>query len=503
MSTTTAPRNLMLPGNPRYQPKDLQPIFGYDNLYGPAIEVELATLEVLIELGVIPQPHIDDVLLEERSWIDVARTNLAHITTTMVDERERAVTKHDVRALVQLIQEHIHIPDLVPWIHVPLTSYDVLETARALQYRRAYQDVLKPKILKLLQLMSTKVRQYALTAQIGRTHGQHALPITVGFWLATILNRLTSCAHSLDRASKNLVGKISGATGAYNAQVGLGIAEKAGVDTFESRVLKKLGLDRAPISTQILPPEPLAQFLHECVLLSAAIGQLGRDGRHLMRTEIAEVGEPFAEGQVGSSTMAHKRNPITFEGLEGMSLRANAEYMKVLQTLISEHQRDLVGSCVMRDFPAIVVILCTQLDTLLRGGEGKTFVERITIDEAATSRNFLMQANLVLAEPLYISLQMAGYKGDAHDLVSHVLVSRAHEWGVSLVGALERMLLFTEEDQFAGTRHTYDLVNAAFNAIPANVRTMLVDPTTYTGNASMKAILIAQAAEDACLNLAV
>ena len=196
-----------------------------------------------------------------------------------------------------------------------------------------------------------------------------------------------------------MVGKISGAVGAYNAQIGLQFDQCSGDKTFEERVLEKLNLTPAKISTQILPPEPLAYFLFSCAMTSASLGQLGRDCRHLMRTEIGEITESFEENQVGSSTMAHKRNPFNFENFEGMWLKTKNEFGKVMDTLISEHQRDLVGSCVARDYPIILINLQKQLDTLTKKNQkGIPFISRITIDIESCRRNFNMNSNLILSE---------------------------------------------------------------------------------------------------------
>jgi len=183
---------------------------------------------------------------------------------------------------------------------------------------------------RTVSLLADLVEKFASQVQIGRTHGQHALPITVGFWLATILQRILYNWKQMEVYSEGLVGKISGAVGAYNAQVGLQLEQRCGSKTFEDRVLEKLGLSPAKISTQILLPEPLAYFLFSCVITSASFGQLGRDCRHLMRTEIAEVMESFEKDQVGSSTMAHKRNPINFENIEGMWLKTKMNLVKSL-----------------------------------------------------------------------------------------------------------------------------------------------------------------------------
>ncbi|MDP3901292.1 MAG: lyase family protein, partial [bacterium] len=295
--------NLQLPGNPRYQPADLREIFGYDNLYRPVGEVELAALDVLAEIGVIPAEDFVRLTPEIREAI------LA-ISTTDVDRVEREVTGHDIRAWVRLAQDLLP-PELRRWAHIPLTSYDPLDTARALQFSRAHAQVVRPKAAQVALILADLTERFSEQIQVGRTHGQHALPVTVGFWFATVLNRIMENVRIMDLHASSLTGKVSGAVGAYNAQMALGITRE-GEASFEERVLGKLGLVPGRISTQIVQPEPLVHYLFSCVTLSAAFGQFGRDARHLMRTEIAEVREQFQEGQVGSSTMAHKRNPINF-----------------------------------------------------------------------------------------------------------------------------------------------------------------------------------------------
>jgi adenylosuccinate lyase len=465
--------NLALPGNPRYQPRDLQSVFGYDNLFRAVAEVEIATLRTLAEIGIIPTADIASLTPE-------VEQDLLAITTTDVEEVERRVTKHDIRAWVRIAQSKVD-PGLRRWIHVPLTSYDALDTARSLQFVRGH-EVVRRLTDKVVGGFVEQVNAFALQPQIGRTHGQHALPITVGFWFATILSRILSNIQSANDAAAKLVGKISGAVGVYNAQVGLGIAARCGDKTFEERVLEKLGLRAAPISTQILPPEPLADYLFACIKLSAAFGQFGRDGRHLMRTEIAELGEPFEPGQVGSSTMAHKRNPINFENLEGTWIKNQVEFGKVLATMVSEHQRDLVGSSIARDFPTIVVNLVNQLNTLLRETGGKPFIARISVDEASLRRNFAAQGDAILAEPIYIALQMAGYGGDAHELVNHLAMPRSIQQGVSLLAATQWALQQQSAEE-------------VWHRIPPETIDMLGKPETYTGAAAAKAREIAKQAE--------
>jgi adenylosuccinate lyase len=468
-------KNLQLPGNPRYQPKDLIKVWGYDYLYQSYIAVELAVMETLAEAGVIPAD-------EFRLMTPAVTASLAEITTSEVDEIERKVTKHDIRALVHAMQQRMPEP-LRRWVHMPLTSYDVIDTARAMQFVSAHNVVIS-KLMQLLYIFAARCRDHADTLMIGRTHGQHALPITAGFWLATILSRLIANTISLDAAAGNLVGKISGAVGAYNAQVGLGMYCVGDGPTFEERVLGKLGLAPALVSTQIAPPEPLADYLFATMKLVAALGQFGEDCRQLMRTEIGEICEPFAATQVGSSTMAHKRNPINFEGLVAAWISSQAEYGKVVGTLISEHQRDLTGSAVSRDYPVIVINLVRQMDTLLRADKaGKSFLERINIDKEACLKNFKMSAHLVMAEPLYIALQQYGYPGDAHELVNHKVVPEATRTGMSLIDTMRCLARESYDASIPGGRADWQLFADALMRLPDSVQEKLGRPEEYIGRA--------------------
>ena len=467
----TVNKNLILPGNPRYQPKEMTPIFGYDNLYKKVAEVEIAALKTLGEIGVIPREEMETLtesVIEE----------ILAISTTEVDKIEREITHHDIRAWVRKAQDILD-KKLVKWVHIPLTSYDVIDTGRILQFKEAYQTALKPSIKKVVMILSRLTANFSDQIQIGRTHGQHALPITVGFWLATILNRFVYNWEQIDLHCNNLSGKISGAVGAHNAQIGLGFTNIFGDKNFEERLLTKLNLKPAKISTQILPPEPLASFLFSCTMMSATLAQFGRDSRHLMRNEIAEVAESFEKGQVGSSTMAHKRNPFKFENLEGMWLRTKNEFGKVLDTLISEHQRDLVGSSVARDFPIILINLQEQLNTLLKENkDGIAFLERIVVDREACQNNFEKNSHLILAEPLYIALQMAGYEDDAHELVNRKLVPIAKQENISLIEVLIR-----EAENDINLQTTIE-------NIPRELQELLKRPDRYIGDAREKALEI-------------
>jgi len=474
------PETLEMPGNHRYQPESLKPYFGYDNIARFYFDVEWALLKVLAKLNMLP-PEKTVLLTEEMRQVLRSR-----ITTTLEDAIEKAITKHDIRALLTAIRYFLiatkkrPVVILARWFHIPATSYDTIDTARIVAYKRAFWEVSFPTLLKLIGLLKVKVVEFAETVQDGRTHGQHAEPITVGFWLATILGRIIDIAEHLAAREAELVGKFSGPVGAYNCQVFLGFEKKSQEifgKTFEELVLAELKLSPAPISTQILPPELLARFLLEFTLLSGALGQISRDCRNLQRTELAEVVEPFEKTQDASSAMPHKRNPITWEGVEGIFTIVKDEFHKVLDAIISDHQRDATGMCVMREFPGIVVLTQHQLETANR------IIPRITVNKEALERNFAIDRHLILSEAVYIALVMAGYQEDAHSLVNHILVPRSQASGRHLI---EELLLLTEEKPELGL---------PTEKIPSELVNLLSKPEAFTGKAKEKALEIVARAE--------
>lgn len=476
--------NLAMPGNPRYQPKSLIPYFGYDFLYSFVARVEIANLITLGEIGIIPKN-------EMKMLTPTRAQKLLDIVTTRVDGIESTVTHHDIRAWIRAAQETVKCPLIDRWTHVPLTSYDALDTARTLQFALSYEEVVKPEAIRTIGLMIGLIRCFADQLQIGRTHGQSALPITVGFWLATILWRIHYNLLGANEHAKLIPGNITGAVGTRNAEIGLGISDRCGGQTYGSLLLGHFGLSEPAIATQIMPPDYMADYLFQCIKMSAALGQLGRDCRNLMRTEIAEIQEGREEGQIGSSTMPGKVNPIKNENLEGTWLKQIAEFQKVLLTMISDHQRDLVGSSVIRDFPTIVINLVHQLEILLRGNaHGIPFLSRMMINSDRCRFNFDRSAGTILGEPMYIALQMAGYRGDAHKLVNDELAPRVRRNGTTLISELQDLTQFNTD------------VAEAYEQIPKDVILLFKHPELYIGDASKQAHLIADLAEQFCQKIA-
>src|SRR2546425_3202080 len=256
---------------------------------------------------------------------------------------EEAKTRHDVRALVNVIRAKVP-EEARGYVHLGATSYDIVDTANALRYRECVERVLVPTIAALVARCIAMAEAEADTPQIGRTHGRHAEPITFGFGMAEYVSRLGDRIGRLQYFAKRLPGKLSGAVGAYNA-LGLLTADPRAL---EERFLASLGLHAAPVSTQIVPPEGWTDLAHACVSALGVMANLADDMRQLQRSEIGEVAESFAAEQVGSSTMPHKRNPVSFENVKSIWKAIAPRMLTTYMDQISEHQRDLTNSASQR-----------------------------------------------------------------------------------------------------------------------------------------------------------
>src|SRR6201995_4854519 len=238
----------------------------------------------------------------------------ATFTVEAIDEREK-VTDHDTAAFVDILSESAGPAGR--WIHYGLTSSDVLDTGLALQLRRVGELVL-PDARRLVEELAARAREHAHTLCVGGTHGIHAEPTTFGIKLAGFAFEAERNLRRLERAFEQAtVGALSGAVGTYSATS----------PDFEERVLARLGLERESVSTQVVARDRHAELLQAIALAGAGLERFATELRHLARTEVGEVREPFAAGQKGSSSMPHKRNPIKSEQVTGLArvLRGNAQ----------------------------------------------------------------------------------------------------------------------------------------------------------------------------------
>jgi adenylosuccinate lyase len=266
---------------------------------------------------------------------DLQAIRAATFTVAAVEERE-LLTDHDMAAFVDVLAGSAG--EAGRWIHFGLTSSDVLDTALALQLR-AVGEVIVPGARALTDALATRAREHVQTLCVGRTHGVHAEPTTFGVKLAGFAFEAHRNALRLERAfAQVVVGAISGAVGTYAATS----------PEFEMRVLERLDIKREDVSTQVVARDRHAELLGAIALAGAGLERFATEIRHLQRTEVREVQEPFRAGQKGSSAMPHKRNPIKSEQISGLArvLRGNAQ--AALENVALWHERDISHSSVER-----------------------------------------------------------------------------------------------------------------------------------------------------------
>jgi adenylosuccinate lyase len=291
---------------------------------------ENAHFEAMREVEVAAAEEMEGPSAEELEAIRAAT-----FTVEEIAEREQ-VTDHDTAAFVDVLAASAGPAGR--WIHHGLTSSDVLDTGLALQLRRAAELIL-PDSRRLVDVLAARAREHVDTLCAGRTHGIHAEPTTFGIKLAGFAFEAHRNLGRLERAfDQAAVGAISGAVGTYSATS----------PEFEERVLGRLGLEREPVSTQVVARDRHAELLEAIALAGAGLERLATEIRHLARTELGEVSEPFGAGQKGSSSMPHKRNPIKSEQIVGLArvLRGNA--LAGLEDVALWHERDISHSSVER-----------------------------------------------------------------------------------------------------------------------------------------------------------
>ncbi|HYZ70919.1 MAG TPA: adenylosuccinate lyase [Thermoleophilaceae bacterium] len=345
----------------RYTRPEIGAVWSEERKLATWLEVELAAVDVLAEHGEVPP---DDVqAIRERATFSVEA----------VRERER-VTDHDVAAFVDVVASSVGEPGR--WVHHGLTSSDVLDTALALQLRaageiclagaRAYRDAL-----------AARAREHARTLCVGRTHGVHAEPTTFGVRLAGFAFEADRNVERLERAFAGVaVGALSGAVGTYSAN---------GPDV-EAAVLERLGLERESVSTQVVARDRHAELLSAVALAGAGLERFATEVRHLQRTEVREVEEPFRAGQKGSSAMPHKRNPIVCERITGLARLMRGYAQAGGEDVALWHERDISHSSVERVALSDATILLDYMQSLAtRVVEGMTVhVDRMRANLEAT-----------------------------------------------------------------------------------------------------------------------
>lgn len=357
------------------------------------LEVELALIKGLKILGVCSE----EIYNEVREAISTITAEEAYI--------EEQKTKHNIRALVNLIQKKVS-KKAKPYIHLTATSYDVVDTANTLRYKDVTKDVILVKLKEVIKQLSKLAEQEKDTIQIGRTHGQHAVPITFGYVLAGYVERLGLRYKEIEKKAELLKGKFSGACGTYNAS-SLFFDDPV---EFENIIMDELGLKAGNFSSQIVIAEYMTDYIHSLISTFGVLANFSDDMRNLQRTEINEVGEYFSQDQIGSSTMPHKRNPINYENIKSMWKRTMPQMNTIYMDQISEHQRDLSNSASSRFIPDIITGFTISLQRLIK------VLNKFGIDRQKMEDNFALHSQMIIAEPLYIILASQGHP-DAHEAV--------------------------------------------------------------------------------------
>ncbi|MFP4296587.1 MAG: adenylosuccinate lyase [Spirulinaceae cyanobacterium] len=352
------------------------------------LQVEIAVCEAQAELGYIPQEAVEEI--KAKANFDVAR----------VLEIEAEV-RHDVIAFLTNVNEYVG--DAGRYIHLGLTSSDVLDTGLALQMLASLNLILE-KVEELTQAIRYQAQQHRYTVMVGRSHGIHAEPITFGFKLA---GWLAEVCRNRDRLvnlrSEIAVGKISGAVGTY-----------ANVDPrIEAIACQKLGLEPDTASTQVISRDRHAQFIQQLALLAASIERFAVEIRNLQRTDVLEVEEFFAKGQKGSSAMPHKRNPIRSERLTGMARIVRGNAVAALENVALWHERDISHSSVER---VIMPDSCIITHFMLRDITG--LVKNLLVYPENMKRNMNVYGGVIFSQRVLLTLVEKGMnREDAYSTV--------------------------------------------------------------------------------------
>ncbi len=379
----------------RYGTPEMRRIFEEDTRLQKMLDVEAALAWAHAEVGDIPQKDAQKIL-------DVA--TIQQVKLSHVKEVESQI-RHDVMAIVQVLSEAAGASGA--YVHLGATSSDILDTATALQLKEA-TELLEERMSNFEKTLLEKAEQYKRTIMMGRTHGQHALPITLGFKLAVWtrenarhIQRLRQCRERL------LVGKMSGAVG---TQAGLG----PNAIKIQELVMKKLGVKAADISTQIVQRDIHAEFISLFTIIASSLDKFATEIRELQRPEIGELAEPFERAkQVGSSTMPHKQNPELSERVCGLAKVMRGLVVPALENVPTWHERDLTQSSAER---FMIPEACILLDYMLN--LMNNVLANLWVNAEQMRKNIDLTQGRVMSEAVMITLVNKGMsRQEAHELL--------------------------------------------------------------------------------------
>jgi len=389
----------------RYGTVEMRRVFEEENRLQRMLDVEAALAWAHAEVGDIPRKDAQAIM---------ETATVKHVKLSRVKEIESEI-KHDVMALVRALAEACGPSGA--YVHLGATSADVVDTATALQLKEAL-DLIEKRLNDLEKTLLEKAERYKRTIMMGRTHGQHALPTTLGFkfavWTrenARHIERLNQCRERL------LVGKMSGAVG---TQAGLG----PNALKIQELVMKRLGLKAAEISTQIVQRDLHAEFVSLLAIIASTLDKIATEVRELQRTEIGEVSEPFDRAkQVGSSTMPHKRNPELCERVSGLAKIMRSLVLPALENIPTWHERDLTQSSAERFVIPEACILTDYMLTVMTN-----VLADLWVDEQKMLQNLELTQGRTMSEAVMISLvKKRMNRQKAHELLRNLTIQSEAE----------------------------------------------------------------------------
>lgn len=378
----------------RYSTEDMQKIFSYENRLDLMLKVEAALAYAHALVGNIP---------ESAAEIIKQNASLKIVTKERIQEIEREID-HDIMAVVKALAEKCG--EAGKYIHLGATSYDIVDTVLALQFKQGLK-IIEVRLLRLLSILLHRAEKEKNTVCIGRTHGQHAIPTTYGMKFALWADEIARHIERLrDMRKRVLVGKLSGAVGTMASFGEKGFA-------IRDAMMQELGLKPARITNQVIQRDIHAEVIMFLALVSGTLYKIGKEIRNLQRTEIDEIYEPFTAKQVGSSTMSQKRNPHRAERVCGLARVIQSNTIPALQDIALEHERDLTNSSVERvilpeNFVLLDYILVEMIDIL----------DRLELNYESIKRNLNLTHGLIMSERIMIHLVQKGLsRQDAHEIL--------------------------------------------------------------------------------------
>jgi adenylosuccinate lyase len=416
----------------RYTREEMGRIWSEEGKFRRWLDVEVAATETLAERGVVPAAAA--ATIREKARIDAT-------VVRRIAEIEARV-RHDVIAFTIAVGETIGDPDAARWLHYGLTSNDIVDTAQALQLREASR-LIEHGLIRFGEVLERRAKEFQHTPQIGRTHGVHAEPITFGLKVA---NWYAENRRNLERfgqaARQMAVGKISGA---------VGNASHLGPEV-EAAICERLGLDVAPVASQVIQRDRHAQYLSTLAIATATLEKIALEIRHLQRTEVREAEEPFGGEQRGSSAMPHKRNPVSSEQVCGLARIVRANAGSAFENIALWHERDISHSSVERvilpDSTILTDYMLARMTDIVSGM--RVFPERML-------RNLNATGGLVFSGTLLQDLVEAGAaREDAYKWVQeHAMTAWESELNFQLLVVSDPRI--TKFLNAAALAHTFDL----------------------------------------------